>query len=54
MERNLQELRELVRAKDIVCLHDPQTAGLVRGLKEIGAHVTWRSHVGTEHPNHNV
>src|SRR5688572_23372701 len=40
-----------VRAGDIVLLHDPQTAGLVRPLVEHGAHVIWRCHVGLDVPN---
>ena len=45
---NLAELRGVVRAGDIVLLHDPQTAGLVEGVKECGAHVIWRCHVGRD------
>ena len=30
--------RQLVRAGDVVFLHDPQTAGLVRPMRETGAH----------------
>jgi trehalose synthase len=33
---------------DVVLLQDPQTACLVRPLKEAGAVVVWRSHIGTE------
>ena len=44
----------VVRPGDIVILHDPQTAGLVPLLKEHGASVIWRSHVGAETPNERV
>lgn len=37
LERNLGACRDRIRPGDIVLLHDPQTAGLVSGLKEIGA-----------------
>ena len=40
-----------VRGGDVVLLHDPQTAGLVRPLRERGAHVIWRCHVGLDVPN---
>ena len=36
---------------DVVILHDPQTAGLVGSLLEVGARVIWRCHVG--HDQHN-
>jgi trehalose synthase len=48
---NLANLRKLIRAGDIVILHDPQTAGLVTGLLDTGAHVVWRCHVGRDTPN---
>ena len=51
LERNQASLRDLVRPGDIVLLHDPQTAGLVDGVRESGAHVIWRSHVGRDEPN---
>jgi trehalose synthase len=51
LAKNLERLLELVRADDVVLLHDPQTAGLVQGLRDAGAHVVWRSHVGRDEPN---
>jgi trehalose synthase len=48
---NLARLTSRVRRGDIVLLHDPQTAGLVEGLMEAGAHVVWRCHVGRDTPN---
>jgi trehalose synthase len=50
-EDNLEQLQSLIRAGDIVLLHDPQTAGLVDGLRRHGAHVVWRSHIGRDEPN---
>lgn len=44
-------LAEIVRKGDIVILHDPQTAGLVADLRDSGAHIAWRSHVGHDSPN---
>ncbi|AWB92276.1 glycosyltransferase [Aeromicrobium chenweiae] len=47
---NFETLRSLVRAGDIVLLHDPQTAGLAAGLRAVGAHVVWRCHIGRDNP----
>ena len=53
-ERNLaesaRELSQLVAEGDIVFLHDPQTAGLVPAVREAGAIVVWRCHVGIDRP----
>jgi trehalose synthase len=53
-ERNLAaptaELSQLVSEGDIVFLHDPQTAGLVPAMREVGATVVWRCHVGVDRP----
>jgi trehalose synthase len=46
-----RELKAMVRPGDIVLLHDPQTAGLAPELKEAGARVVWRCHVGIDSPN---
>jgi trehalose synthase len=48
---NLAELVDLVSPEDIVLAHDPQTAGLIAGLREMGARVVWRCHIGRDHPN---
>jgi trehalose synthase len=45
------QLAELVQPGDIVLAHDPQTAGLVGPLVEMGAHVIWRAHIGLDLPN---
>jgi trehalose synthase len=50
-QANAAELATLVRAQDIVLLHDPQTAGLCPPLLETGATVIWRCHVGADVPN---
>jgi trehalose synthase len=51
VQANAAELRALVRPGDIVILHDPQTVGLVRSVREAGATVVWRCHVGIDRPN---
>ncbi|HEX6117049.1 MAG TPA: glycosyltransferase [Solirubrobacterales bacterium] len=45
------ELAEMVRPRDVVFLHDPQTAGMVEALDPTGATVVWRCHVGLDLPN---
>ena len=48
---NLADLARRVSPRDIVLLHDPQTAGLAEGLRTVGARVVWRCHVGRDRPN---
>jgi trehalose synthase len=48
---NAQELAALVRPSDVVILHDPQTAGMCGPMKETGATVVWRCHIGVDRPN---
>jgi trehalose synthase len=48
---NAHELTERVRPGDVVILHDPQTAGLAPAMREAGASVIWRCHVGLDTPN---
>jgi trehalose synthase len=45
------ELASIVRPRDIIYCHDPQTAALVPPLLETGATVVWRCHVGIDLPN---
>ena len=40
--------------RDVVILHDPQTAGLVEPLRRTGAKVIWRCHIGLDEPNDTV
>ncbi|HET7177290.1 MAG TPA: glycosyltransferase [Solirubrobacterales bacterium] len=47
-------LGRLLQAGDVVYLHDPQTAGLVAAMKELGACVVWRCHIGIDEPNELV
>ncbi len=51
LRANASELLTLVRAGDVVVLHDPQTAGLAGVLADAGAHVIWRCHIGCDAPN---
>ncbi len=51
LEAQAKDLAGSISEGDIVILHDPQTAGLVRAMKEAGACVIWRCHVGLDTPN---
>ncbi|HEX2568253.1 MAG TPA: glycosyltransferase [Polyangia bacterium] len=51
LRTNIVELRAFVEPGDIVILHDPQTAGMVKALAEAGARVIWRCHIGWEQRN---
>lgn len=46
-----EALAERVGPRDIVLLHDPQTAGLTAAMKEVTPYVVWRCHVGLDMPN---
>ena len=48
---NVERLRRIVRSGDIVLVHDPQPAGLVAPLVDLGACVVWRCHVGFDGSN---
>jgi trehalose synthase len=51
LQANLAKVSHRVRPGDLVLLHDPQTAGLVDGLRALGVHVAWRCHIGTDAPS---
>jgi trehalose synthase len=51
---NAVVLAERVGPGDVVFLHDPQTAGLVDVLRDTGAHIVSRNHVGLDLPNHHA
>jgi trehalose synthase len=48
LRENAAELAAVVRAGDVVVLHDPQTAGLAPLMRRLGALVVWRCHIGHE------
>ena len=50
-QRNLAGLLAAVNPGDVVVLHDPQTAGLAPRLREAGAMVLWRCHIGVDRMN---
>jgi trehalose synthase len=49
-----RHLSPLLRPRDIVFLHDPQTAGLAAAAKKAGASVVWRCHIGADRPDEIV
>jgi trehalose synthase len=51
LEDNASALAEMIDDDDVVVLHDPQTAGLVGPMKQTGASVVWRCHIGIDEPN---
>ena len=51
LARQRGEVAERVRPGDVFLLHDPQTAGLARELRDRGALVVWRCHVGLDEHN---
>jgi trehalose synthase len=51
LQDNAEALGQVIRTGDIVILHDPQTAGLLHRMRNLGAMVLWRCHIGTEDPN---
>jgi trehalose synthase len=48
LAENACGLMRLVAPGDVVILHDPQTAALAKPLRDAGAVVVWRSHIGTD------
>ena len=44
-------LPDHVRPGDVVIVHDPQPAGLIPALRDLGALVVWRCHVGVDRAN---
>ncbi|RMD85153.1 MAG: glycosyltransferase [Candidatus Dadabacteria bacterium] len=54
LHQNATELLAEVSPADVVILHDPQTAGLIPYLAELGAIVIWRCHIGADTTNEEV
>jgi trehalose synthase len=44
-------LAQRVGPDDVVLLHDPQTAGMIPRLRQTGASIIWRAHIGLDLPN---
>ncbi|MCZ7525883.1 MAG: COX15/CtaA family protein [Acidimicrobiia bacterium] len=54
IDRNAPDVTARIRPGDVVILHDPQTAGMTPRLRDAGATVVWRCHVGVDVPDHHV
>ncbi len=54
LRSTVAELVKVVRPGDIAFLHDPQTLGLIEPMREVGAEVLWRCHVGVDQPTEIV
>jgi len=50
-ERTLAGEHLEVRRGDVVVLHDPQTVGLAKALRDGGCDVLWSCHIGADEPN---
>jgi trehalose synthase len=48
---NAELLADRIGPRDVVLLHDPQTAGMVPRLVELDVPVIWRAHIGLDLPN---
>lgn len=54
MPDNAADFTGVIRPRDVVLLHDPQTAGLASYLIAAGARVIWRCHIGHDHASPEV
>ncbi|MEW6472426.1 MAG: glycosyltransferase [Actinomycetota bacterium] len=54
MAPNAEALGSRVRPGDIVVLNDPQTVGLAGSLRDCGAAVVWRNHIGADTVNEHT
>jgi len=50
-EARARELAPRIDGRDLVVLHDPQTAGMLPTLEQLGVPVVWRCHIGVDTPN---
>ena len=51
LESAAHELSSRIERGDLVVVHDPQPAGLIPAIRDAGATVVWRSHIGMDDPN---
>ncbi|MGH2878817.1 MAG: glycosyltransferase [Solirubrobacteraceae bacterium] len=51
LHKNAEDLLTLLRPGDVVLIHDPQPAGLLRAVSSAGARAVWRCHVGCDQTN---
>ena len=48
---NAELMAQRIGTRDVVLLHDPQTAGMIPRLLETGVPIIWRAHIGLDLPN---
>jgi len=51
---NEQNMQRMQFAEDLIVIHDPQPAALVRARNGTSAHWVWRCHIDLSHPNPQV
>jgi trehalose synthase len=51
---NEQNMQRMQFTEDLIVIHDPQPAALVRARKDTSAHWVWRCHIDLSHPNKEV
>jgi len=51
LQSTANELAGRIDSQDVVVVHDPQPAGLIPAIRDTGATVIWRSHIGMDEPN---
>jgi trehalose synthase len=51
---NEQNMQRMQFGEDMIVIHDPQPAALVRTRKDTKAHWVWRCHIDLSHPNAEV
>jgi len=51
---NEQNMRRMQFSEDLIVIHDPQPAALVRARKDLASHWIWRCHIDLSHPNPQV
>jgi trehalose synthase len=51
LDANARSLAKEMKRGDVALLHDPQVAGLVPALADLGVTVIWRCHIGVDEPN---
>jgi trehalose synthase len=50
-QANAQEIDSHIRPGDVLVLHDPQTAGMIRHLAARDVTIVWRCHIGSPEPS---
>jgi trehalose synthase len=54
LRRNQENQKRMRFTEDVVVIHDPQPAALIRARQDGGRHWVWRCHIDLSNPNHEV